>query len=520
MGSKGTDGHQPNWMLYLILFVLVLGIGVNEAFAVPPFARRHETSCQTCHIAYPKLNAFGEAYRLNGYRMPGETEAQIKEPDVDLGAEAYKRVWPDAVWPGAIPRNLPLALVVEMMVEDSSVFVEEHVDDGHDDIRLRNGGGGGEGGESDFDFIFPSAVELVAAGTAGDNIAFFGEVGFEQEVEDGQMESEVGVEHVDIRFIRPFRSSLAFNAKVGSLQPELVNTFDHARRLTIANYDSMFGVQVASLGGAAEVGGGHHGGGGSISLPAVAAGFDFYGIVNHRLFWSAGLFNGAGPGASSFDGNSSKDAYARLAYKWGGIDLDGSNADTFAGSAKNWRERSFRLGAFAYLGDGEGVLIPLEAHEEEEGGHGKLGMRPRHLEPPSFIADEEFTRIGVDFNWFIDDFNVFGAFVEGEDELRPFAKGTHGDELNPMDSEDFTYRAWFVEADGVLRFPWLHGAVRYETVDLPGRTEDGHPVDDWKRGVLSLTGLVRANLKTTLEYAWDLDESDNYNIWWNLGIAF
>jgi len=72
-------------------------LSVSDAGAVPAFARKYQTSCQTCHIVFPKLNAFGEAFRLRGYRLPGETEDMVKQPPVSLGAPAYKRLWPKAI---------------------------------------------------------------------------------------------------------------------------------------------------------------------------------------------------------------------------------------------------------------------------------------------------------------------------------------------------------------------------------------------------------------------------------------
>src|SRR2546428_2001816 len=101
-----------------LLFILVAGIvvasGTRPAGAVPVFARKYQTSCQTCHTIFPKLNPFGEAFRLNGYVLPAETEEQIKEPPVSLGSEAYKKVWPDMVWPGQVPGNVPVAINVKM----------------------------------------------------------------------------------------------------------------------------------------------------------------------------------------------------------------------------------------------------------------------------------------------------------------------------------------------------------------------------------------------------------------------
>lgn len=496
--------------LAAVAALLAILAAASPAEAVPAFARKYQTSCQTCHVAYPKLNPFGKAFRLLGYHMPGETEQQVKQPEVPLGSSAYKRVWPNSVWPGAIPPTLPLSLAVEFLVQESSVVDGDELD------------------KSRSDFLFPSDVALIAAGSSGDHISYFGEIAFKQEVEDGQVENEVEVEHIDFRFIRPISDSMAFNVKIGSFQPELVSTFDHARRLTVANYDSMFGVRTANVGGAEGVGGGHgHGGTSGMSLPEIVTGFETYGVVKSRFLWAAGLVSGQGPGLSTFDGNDRKDYYARVAYKLGGLAFDGSNADSYAGSTKNWREKSFSFSLFAYEGDSGGILTPLE-----EEGHEEDLLSEQQFALLSSVADEEheeaafletggFSRIGLDFNWYFQDLHVFGALVEGEDDLTAFGPGHDGDAGEPIGdlSGTFSYTAWFIEGDLVLRFPWLHGALRYETVDLP-RFEDGSKANDWERATVSITGLIRANLKTTLEYTWDLNEAKNYFLWANFGIAF
>jgi len=477
----------------LLLATAVLVVSPDPAAAIPAFARKYETSCQTCHVAYPKLNAFGEAFRLLGYKMPGETEAQIKQADVPLGAPGQKKVFPDAVWPGAIPRSLPLAVVGQGVVHSSSALEEPEGEEGAPVEESTR-----------FDFVFPEEVSLVAGGTAGEHVAYFGEIGFERGVEDGVMESEVGVEHFDVRFTRIIKDSPVLNAKVGAFQPELVNAFDHARRLTLTNYDSMFGVQTASAGGAGGVGESHHGGAGGLSLPPVATGIELYGIVAHRAFWTAGLVNGLGPGHDSFDGNSAKDVYGRLAYKLGGMALDGSNAGTYTTNPKNWQEKSLRVGAFGYRGDGSDLFLAGESHE--------VG--------PVLIEDRKFSRVGLDLYALYKDLNLFGAFVRGKDDLGVFVPDEEDPEepgaLEADHSGEFVYKAWFVELDSVLHWPWLHGAGRYERANLPNSHEPG----TWERGVVSVTGLVRANVKTTAEYAWDLNESKNHDFWIGLGIAF
>ena len=97
--------------------VFVLITFSQPAQAIPAFARRYETACTTCHVLPPKLNAFGMAFKNNGYRMPGGDENFVKQPDVALGAPAWKQVWPKGVWPGAIWDRVPLSAALELVTD-------------------------------------------------------------------------------------------------------------------------------------------------------------------------------------------------------------------------------------------------------------------------------------------------------------------------------------------------------------------------------------------------------------------
>jgi hypothetical protein len=48
----------------LLVFAALL-VFSRPAAAIPAFARKYGTSCQTCHTIFPKLNPFGEAFRRN-----------------------------------------------------------------------------------------------------------------------------------------------------------------------------------------------------------------------------------------------------------------------------------------------------------------------------------------------------------------------------------------------------------------------------------------------------------------------
>jgi hypothetical protein len=94
---------------------VVFFVALRDARAVPSFARKYQTSCQTCHTVYPVLNPFGEAFRRNGYRFPSwngsEDSDAIKAAAIALGQEEYEKTFPDSVWPDKIAEAVPLSVM-------------------------------------------------------------------------------------------------------------------------------------------------------------------------------------------------------------------------------------------------------------------------------------------------------------------------------------------------------------------------------------------------------------------------
>ncbi len=43
-----------------------------SALAIPAFARKYGFNCNMCHVAFPKLNDWGQRFRDNGYQTPGQ----------------------------------------------------------------------------------------------------------------------------------------------------------------------------------------------------------------------------------------------------------------------------------------------------------------------------------------------------------------------------------------------------------------------------------------------------------------
>jgi hypothetical protein len=453
-------------------FTVILATGFTAALfalpasAVPVFARKYQTSCQTCHVGFPKLNAFGEAFRLNGYRMPKETEDQIKQKPVSLGADAYKRLWPNAIYPSDLPGNVPIALNVKM----ASVYASS-IDDSGRQITHN-------------DFQFPQEVNMFTAGTLGEHMSFLGEVTY-AENPDGSASTEIERVHLGLNSI--IGPEHLVNVKIGKFATDLADGFHEMWIATDEPIDTMFAYNPIGLNGGTGIGEG------GISLPDNVKGIEVYGVAKHRWFYTAGVVNGLGPSSSgNTDVNAHKDLYARLDYKFGGMGLDGDTTGVTL-PPENWREKSFRVGVFGYNGDGRGFDVPVT---DDAGNQFN-------------VQDRTFSRAGIYASWWMNDLNVFGSVVRGRDKLQAFTPdGAFVSQVRP------SYNTWFVQGDYVI-LPPLQASLRYENL------KPGDPQAPNTRAIeAALSFFAYANVKTMVEYRRDLHESKNYQIATILRFAF
>jgi hypothetical protein len=459
-----------------LIAATLLGIA-STAHAVPAFARKYQTSCQTCHIVFPKLNAFGEAFRLRGYRLPGETEELVKQPPTSLGAPAYKKLWPQAIWPGEIPSYVPLAVVVKLGdMNNSTQNADGSVTTIHNDLQ------------------FPQELNIFGVGTLGDHVSVYTEVTF-SENPDGSVAVEL--EHADMGFDSPFGPEDLFHFRLGKFNPNVVDGFSETQISTDAGIDSVFNYNPVGFAGGTGLGADAVSPN-PISIPKLVRGIEGYGIIRHRALWVAGIANGIGPSATDtsgrFDGNNAKDVYARFDYKFGGMGLDGDTGGQPYVPEKNWRDNSLRLGVFTYRGDGSHIDFPMTTD---------AGLKTN-------IQDVHFLRTGVYANVFFQDLNVFGVYLHGTDALSVF-DATTAALLNAIEPD---YHAWFTQADYVI-YPWLQAGFRYETLTPADRS-----VPSVRTGVANVSALVRANVKAMVEYQRDLRQGGNHSLNGVLRFAF
>lgn len=64
--------RRPSFVLFVALCALAASASfARPAAAIPIFAQRYHLECGACHSVLPELNAFGNAFRDRGYRVPG-----------------------------------------------------------------------------------------------------------------------------------------------------------------------------------------------------------------------------------------------------------------------------------------------------------------------------------------------------------------------------------------------------------------------------------------------------------------
>jgi hypothetical protein len=292
--------HSTQIFVALLALATVLGVLLvsRPAEAIPAFARQYGRDCQTCHVAFPKLTPFGEAFRRNGWRYPGGEDAEfLREPPIPLGQEQYKQMFPHTVWPGRTPPQVPLAVTIAARAD------YDHGEDA--ELSFANMAGN---------------VGLVAAASIDETFSGWAGVTVRAEQEG----AAIDIERV-FAVIQPFDEPV-MNLRLGRFDPTLWNLSNH-RMLGLTPWMMATPVRDNPF----------------TPLP-TQTGLELGGVFGEGRFdYAVGAVEGGGDRVNDF-----KDVYAHLGAKLGGLRLDGKDANEV--SAQPWRETSVMVGAFGYFG--------------------------------------------------------------------------------------------------------------------------------------------------------------------------
>ena len=295
-----------------------------EALRIPAFARQYRTGCSTCHVAPPKLNVLGEAFRLNGYRMPENAALLRKEPPVPLGEEPWEDLWPRAIYPGEAPGTAPFALRIT-----SALVAQQN-----------------SGRNPSFSMRMPEDVYLMAGSSLGTGIGAM--MVAEWDREDGFAVRQAKVLFQDVIPALPAR---ALNLSVGLQNLYLLTSGDRQiDRATIRAF-SWQGFSWSQVPLRTAPGAGSRTSSASFSLANAQPAVVLNGLLGGRTFYSVGLTQGTTN--TTTDENNVKDLFYTVRHKWGGLGLDGKYERGHGppgGSYGQLHDRAVILEHFGYFG--------------------------------------------------------------------------------------------------------------------------------------------------------------------------
>ncbi|GJQ58297.1 MAG: hypothetical protein D8M57_05665 [Candidatus Scalindua sp. AMX11] len=483
------DGKSFNMgFLAVIVIGMVFTLFPRETEAIPPFARKYKTACTTCHWGtFPKLNAFGRAFYANGLRMPGgDDEVFVKEEPVSMGASAWSRLFPKAVWPGTIPH---LPAIGFRMVSEFAMTKERPRDP-------RGGDAGRPDRGSDSNFVGIESLEVLFGGTFGDTLSFFG-AGSIDELERAYLNYAPFL----------FGEQGFFNFRFGRLDMRVTPMTSHRRQLSLAPFimDVMPTVSSGNFWGfhpaqnGVEIWGSLNGPGGKGGLEWAA------GIVNGETGEGIELFDGTGDmgtiienvedeAGGPFGGefNNNKDWYVMVSYKLGGMGVLGGGAQNGSLVSKgNWQDNSVRIKGYYYRGvTGAYVDDPI------------TGSAGNPLVGGVFDKNaNRFKRYGIviDANWW--NFNLIGVASFMEDDIKgsvTYEAGSFGSNSPRESGSSFDTSIYTGEIECVV-LPWIVPAFRIENVNP---SYDARDIKSFTKYTFDTTIIPRANFKVLAGVTW------------------
>lgn len=298
---------------------------VHERFAarIPAFARLYRTSCSTCHSAAPKLNVLGEAFRLNGYRMPVSDLLIRGDDPVPLGNDAWREEWPRAIWPSDLPGLAPFALRIQA---DARATRDEEEEFGST-------------------FRFPNEIYLLAGAPLGESIGTFFEAEWSRE-----RDLEVVQAKVKFQDIIPGAPERLLNLWVGQQNLYLFTFTD--RQIDRAARQK-FGWQSFSPSDIRlEVDGDEIRSEGAFELAGPQPALELNGLLGDRLFVGLGVAQGTN--RQTDDDNGAKDFFYKVRYKLGGMSYRGTygpDGGPVTGSGGQLLDRALIVEHFGYFGE-------------------------------------------------------------------------------------------------------------------------------------------------------------------------
>jgi len=130
----------------IVCIGLLFALACDAVLAMPVFARQYEMTCAACHSAYPRLNAFGEQFRDNNFRLSNWREKATLDTKDDMLA---------------LPKYPPLALRMQTFVQ------------GRQGREVNATYTGFTENNAEADFQTPYLIKLLSSAPLSDHITYY-----------------------------------------------------------------------------------------------------------------------------------------------------------------------------------------------------------------------------------------------------------------------------------------------------------------------------------------------------------
>jgi hypothetical protein len=427
-----------------------------QTSAIPYFARKYQTSCSTCHNDPPELNDFGWAFKKNGFKFPKDDADFIKQPQQMLGAPAYKKVFPRAIWPGELPATIPIGFRYSGFVNYNSKHPLA------------------TGFVPRVDLFVPNTFTILSAGSFGENISWW----IDNDVSAGGANAAAGLGdgYLKVNDIGHYLHlpKDALNVRIGQFELDL--PFTQARTINPTDYDVYDEAAIAGSLGTTN---------NPFTLGAPQRGIEIGGYPNDGNFnWSVAVTNGSNDGPAVSNG---KNVYVNVFQQFN-LDRDHAQRKEVqaAGPTGPHDHTSLRLGGFYDYGRNAVNTDPT---------------LPGYL--PGFGAiDEPYYRVGGYFRFrYQSRFELYGMGMFSHDANLIPNMTTLGLDHGPS----INFSGGFAQAEYWL-YPWLIPVMRYDVVNAPFDFENGVS-KEFVRNRFSpgIQALVRPNVKLVFEYQYTFE---------------
>ncbi len=444
--------------------VFVFFLFSQPARAIPAFARKYQTSCATCHSDYPELNDFGEAFKKNGFKFPKDDDSFVKEPPVLLGAPAYKKIFPKAIYPGDIPGSIPIAFRYTGNFNYNSQQPAPLAAAG---FTTRT------------DLFAPNTFTIIAAGTFGQNISFW--IDDDISATGSGANGGLGDGYLKFNDLGHYIGlpKNALNVRFGQFELDL--PFTQARSIYPSVYDVFSETAVAqpsTTPGQTVFQTANN----PFFLGTPQRGIEFGGYANNDNFtWSVAFVDGTNSAYgldSVLTARNTKDVYVRVSQRFN-LERDAqSRKDVQAAGPTGPRDHtSIRFGAFYYHGTNESNFGSSQ--------YSFLGT-----------IQDPFYRAGGDVRFKYRKMELFGVGMVGHDNNQTVDTVAQTIANAPA----VNYTGGFAGSNFWI-YPWMIAYMRYDFVNSPADFANG--VSQYATRNRYSPGfqlLVRANIKLIGEY--------------------